>query len=112
MWLLIVWYLDMPVMVDKPIARFTLQLVTMMGNIKRIKASVSVDIPNDRASLPHQPTMRDVVSLALKRQHPVIEYVVEQKGVLVTGYYEQYTFQQMMSCIEYSSDRVSKRIIP
>ncbi|SFD92248.1 hypothetical protein SAMN05216167_108206 [Spirosoma endophyticum] len=60
---------------------------------------------------PPNPTLRGLVLLALKRQHPIYQYVAEQNGVAVIGYHEHYMFHHMMGLVEYDSNGAAVRMV-
>lgn len=88
-----------------------LRYLTMKGDVRRTLTNVYINVPNDRHSLPAHPTLQDVVELALRRQHPVMQYIAEQNGIVVEGYFELNSLAQGLACIEYGPDGMAKRLL-
>lgn len=83
----------------------TIELVHTDANGKQLRtvSDISLDTPTDASALPETPTLGDVVTLALKRQHPQYQYLAEQNGLVVQSYRERFSYAQQTERVAYGS---------
>ena len=93
---------------DRYRATVFLELTTMKGDIRRVAREVNMGVPNDRNTLPTEPTLFDLVQLVLKRQHPVMQYIAEQNGVKV--HVHLHALPRRLWNIEYDSSGMACRL--